>query len=316
MKAEVKTYVATIGFFDGVHRGHQFLIRQVREEAAARGMQSMVVTFPVHPRRVLHSDYQPQLLTTRSEKQQLLEQSGVSRLAWLDFSPAMARMTARDFMQMLYADYGVRVLMVGYDHRFGHGRTDGFADYVRYGRELGMEVLHAEELPGGVSSTTVRNALLQGDVRTANETLGYPFFLEGRVVHGFHNGTGMGFPTANLQVEADKLMPMNGAYCVKVSIAAQGARLGDTKAAWRSTPKAQRLPGMLNIGHRPTLRNGTQRSVEVHIFDFCGDLYDCRIRLEFVDFLRAERQFLSVEELRRQLMADEAACRKLMTIGR
>lgn len=304
MKAEAKTYVATIGFFDGVHQGHQFLIRQLMDEAEARGMRSLVVTFPVHPRRVLHSDYQPQLLTTKSEKQEMLQWSGINCLVYLRFTPAMARMTARDFMRMLYTKYRVRVLMVGYDHRFGHDRTDGFADYVRYGQELGMEVLLAKELPGGVSSTAIRNALLQGDVRTANETLGYLYFLEGKVVHGFRNGTKMGFPTANLRVEADKLIPMNGAYCVKVYRCSALDILGYGTA----------LPGMLNIGHRPTLRNGTKRSVEVHIFDFSGDLYGHRLRLEFVDFLRPEKQFVSVEELRQQLTADEAVCRKLLGV--
>ena len=285
-------YVATIGFFDGVHSGHRYLIQQVMAQAQSRGLQSMVVTFPVHPRRVLQADYQPRLLTTRDEKLELLRQTGIDRLVWLDFDRQMAAMTAREFMQMLRDEYAVRVLVIGYDHRFGHGRTESFEDYVAYGRQLGMETVRANELQGGISSTVARRALLAGDVQLAHHTLGYRYFLQGRVVHGFQNGTRIGFPTANLQLDAEKLVPMNGAYSVSVTIG------GETDPH----------PGMLNIGHRPTLDNGDARSIEVHIFDWHGDLYGQQLRVELADFLRPERKFQSVADLRGQLEADKAEC--------
>lgn len=300
MKALIATYVATVGFFDGVHRGHRYLIEQVCETAARRGMHSMVITFPVHPRKVLHSDYQPQLLTTRAEKERLLKATGVDCLEWMDFDEALSQLTARAFMQRLYDDYGVRILVVGYDHRFGRGRSEGIEDYVRYGEEIGMEVVRAEELPGGASSTTVRKALESGDIQLANDTLGYAYFLQGQVVHGFHNGTGLGFPTANLQVEPDKLVPRIGAYCVRVGIR-QGTGCEPTGS----------LPGMLNIGNRPTLNNGTERSIEVHLLDFRGDLYGDVLRVDFLEFLRPEQRFLSMDELHSQLEADEVRCREI-----
>ncbi len=289
------TYVASIGFFDGVHTGHRFLIEQVKKEAVRRGMQSMVVTFPVHPRKVLQSDYQPSLLTTREEKLMLLRETGIDRVALLDFTKAVAEMSACDFMDVLRREYDVQVLVVGYDHRFGHGRTEGFEDYVRYGQKLGMEVVRARELPGGASSTAVRRALEQGDVQTANSTLGYPYFLQGEVVHGFGNGQKLGYPTANLRTDTEKLIPANGVYYVQVS----GEALGT--AHW---------PGALNIGIRPTLENGTERSIEVNILDFQGDLYGKPIRIDILDFLRTERKFDSVEALREQLKEDERNCRQ------
>ncbi len=289
-------YVATIGFFDGVHSGHRYLIERVREVARIRGLQSMVVTFPVHPRKVLQADYQPQLLTTKDEKLELLAKTGVDKLVLLDFDREMARMTAREFMQMLHRDYAVEVLIVGYDHRFGQGRTACFEDYVTYGKELSMEVLRAEELKGGASSTVVRRALLGGDVALANSKLGYRYFLHGKVVHGFRNGTRMGFPTANLQVEEDKLIPMNGAYGVEVTVAGKVYQ------------------GMLNIGQRPTLDNGEERSVEVHIFDCQMDLYDQWLCVEFLFFLRAEKKFLSVDELCKQLDVDKSDCKRMFSV--
>lgn len=256
----------------------------------------MVVTFPVHPRRVLRAEYQPQLLTTRSEKEQLLQTTGIDRLVWMDFSQELSMLSAREFMQLLQQKYNVYELVVGYDHRFGHNRAEGFADYVRYGQQMGIGVTQARQLPGGLSSTAVRRALANGQIRLANEALGYPYFLEGQVIHGFHNGTLLGFPTANLLLPDDKFVPMNGAYCVRAESAT-----GHT------------LFGMLNIGQRPTLDNGSERSIEVHLFDFHDDLYGRMLKVELVDFLRPEQKFDSTSELHRQLERDEAKCRTLIT---
>ena len=292
---------ATIGFFDGVHRGHQYLIRQVVQCAASRGQASLLVTFRRHPRQVMHADYQPQLLSTFEEKCALLAATGADYCAPLDFTMELAALSARQFMADILRDkFGVRTLVIGYDHRFGHDRVAGFADYVEYGRELGMEVVRAEPFSMGgvnVSSSVVRACLCDGEVAMAARCLGRPYALSGTVVEGFHEGHGLGYPTANLQPEDPcKLVPKGGVYAVKV-------RLQGRQAAFA---------GMLNIGTRPTLDNGDNRSIEVYLLDFSGDLYGCRLTLDFICRLRDEKKFRNKGELANQLRADEAAVRNLM----
>ncbi len=292
---------ATIGFFDGVHRGHQYLIRQVVQCAASRGQASLLVTFRRHPRQVMHADYQPQLLSTFEEKCALLAATGADYCATLDFTMELAALSARQFMADILRDkFGVRTLVIGYDHRFGHDRVAGFADYVEYGRELGMEVVRAKPFSMGgvnVSSSVVRACLCDGEVAMAARCLGRPYALSGTVVEGFHEGHGLGYPTANLQPEDPcKLVPKGGVYAVKV-------RLQGRQAAFA---------GMLNIGTRPTLDNGDNRSIEVYLLDFSGDLYGCRLTLDFICRLRDEKKFRNKGELANQLRADEAAVRNLM----
>ena len=291
--------VATIGFFDGVHRGHRFLIRQVQREAAARGLASSVITFPIHPRQVLQSDYRPRLLTTPPEKLQLLEQTGIWQCILLDFTPHLSGLSARDFMEVLKRRYRIAALVIGYDHRFGHNRCEGFDDYARHGRELGIEVLPAEACRLGdgtaVSSSLVRRLLSEGDVSQANRCLGYTYFIYGNVVGGHRVGHRLGYPTANLQPgHPDKLVPANGVYAVEVEVG--GERHG----------------GMLNIGRRPTIGNGDDRSIEVHIFDFDRDIYGQPLRLEFVRRIRPERKFASINELAAQLRRDSEEIRALL----
>ncbi|MBQ7540619.1 MAG: riboflavin biosynthesis protein RibF [Bacteroidaceae bacterium] len=283
-------YVATIGFFDGVHQGHKCLIRQVRAEAEQRGMKSLVVTFPKHPRQVLATDYQPRLLTTCEEKLRLLRATGVDEIALMPFTRELSMLTAEEFMRTLHVEYGVDVLVIGYDHRFGHNRSEGFDDYVEYGKRMGLDVVLADEYDDGglhCSSTEVRNALGRGDVDVANDILGYRYFVAGEVVNGFHVGTKIGYPTANLRVADEKLVPRNGVYVVKV---------GDHV-------------GMLNIGCRPTLDNGSNVSIEVHIIDYDSNLYGSVLTLEFVKYIREERRFDSVDDLKRQLAQDESTAR-------
>lgn len=296
--------VATIGFFDGVHRGHQFLIHQVMRCAAERGLASLLVTFRRHPRQVMQAAYQPQLLSTFEEKCSLLSATGADCCATLDFSRELAAMSARQFMEEVLKDrLSVRVLVIGYDHRFGHDRTAGFADYVNYGRELGMEVLHAEPFSLGgvnVSSSVVRACLREGEAGMATRCLGRPYALSGVVVNGFHEGHGLGYPTANLQPDdACKLVPKGGVYAVW--------------ASGHMDERRQRGLGMLNIGTRPTLDNGDVQSIEVHLLDFQGDLYGRRLTLEFVSRLRDERKFRNKAELTHQLRMDEQAVRELLS---
>ena len=289
---ELLPNVATIGFFDGVHQGHRFLIEQVYKAAAIRGLASSVITFPVHPRKVMQPDFHPELLTTCDEKVTLLADTGIDYCVMLDFTLDLARLSAKQFMAILKHDYKVQALVIGHDHRFGHNRSEGFDDYVRYGQELGIEVLLAQAYftdTMTVSSSAVRRLLLEGNVSEAANCLGYHFFLNGTVVSGYHVGRKIGFPTANLCVnDSEKLVPADGVYAVYVF-------LGEKKHT-----------GMLSIGYRPTLNNGIDRSIEVHIFNFDADIYNQPMRLSFVRRTRPELKFDSIEELIEQLHKDEA----------
>lgn len=284
--------VATIGFFDGVHRGHRFLINNVVKEAASRGLQSTVVTFDRHPRQVLGSDFQPRLLSTNEEKMLLLSKTGVERCVMLPFSEQMAQMTACDFMKKILRDrLGVRVLIIGYDNRFGHNRSESFDDYVRYGREMGIEVMSAQSflLHGiNVSSSVIRSFLQEGEIEMAENCLGYPYFFTGKVIKGFRVGHELGFPTANIEQDNMlKMIPSPGVYAVKVRI--EGT--------------VELKHAMMNIGTRPTF-NGTQQTLEVHILNFNDDIYGKMISVAFVHKLRNERQFPSKEALSEQLVKD------------
>ncbi|ADV42984.1 riboflavin biosynthesis protein RibF [Bacteroides helcogenes] len=297
--------IATIGFFDGVHRGHRYLIEQVCEVAAMRGLASAVITFPIHPRQVMCSDYHPALLTTCDEKISLLAETGIDYCMMLDFTPEVARLSARQFMAVLKERYLIEVLVIGYDHRFGHNRSEGFDDYVRYGKELGIEVLlaHAyyynkEKTGSTVSSSLIRHLLLKGNVSAAAEYLGYGFFLGGTVVGGYQVGRKIGFPTANLRVDSpDKIIPSDGVYAVYVSL--DGMRYG----------------GMLSIGYRPTLANGTDRSIEVNIFHFDADIYDRPMQVSFVRYMRPEQKFNTVEELIARIRRDEEEINSVLSMS-
>ena len=299
MERSSEARVASIGFFDGVHRGHLCLIEQLRDEAVRRGMGSLLVTFDRHPRTVLSPSQVPPLLTTLEEKERLLRATGVSEIAILPFTLELSRLSAREFMeQVLRRELGVKVLILGYDHAFGHG-GGSLDDYVRWGRETGIEVVRAHELSSlMVSSSKCRRLIEEGDVRGAAEMLGRFYTLSGEVVRGFHVGHELGFPTANLQVEAEKVMPRNGAYAV-----------------WATLADGERHGGMLNIGTRPTIGNGETTSVEVNLLDYDGNLYDQRLTVEFVARLRDERRFDSRSELMSQLALDEAAARELLGVS-
>lgn len=291
--------VATIGFFDGVHRGHRFLINSVTEEAERTGMASMAITFDRHPRLVTGNGYRPQALNTPYEKQLLLGTTGLDICAVLPFTPDLAAMPARDFMKkVLGGRLNVKTLITGYDNRFGHNRAEGFDDYVRYGAETGMEVRRADAfvLNGvNVSSSVVRAFLSEGEVEMAAYSLGYRYKIAGHVVNGMSQGHKMGFPTANIDIDADgKMIPANGVYAVLVRVE------GTTGT----------FAGMMNIGTRPTFGGGDV-SLEVNILDFSGDIYGRKIEVEFVKRIRAERKFASIERLCGQLEEDRNEVRHL-----
>lgn len=296
---EMPELVATIGFFDGVHRGHRFLIDRVIEEAQWSGMSSAVITFDRHPREVLQTDYQPDLLSTLDEKLLLLSKTHVDNTVVLHFDASLAALTAHDFMRdVLQGQLKVRKLIIGYDNRFGHNRSEGFDDYVRYGKELGIEVIRADAfLPDDVrvSSSVIRTCLREGRVEEANRLLGYDYTIESRIVSGYQNGRKMGFPTANLDVtRCQQLLPASGVYAVLV-------RLKDS-VGWKR--------GMMNIGHRPTF-NGTSTSMEVNLFNFSGDLYGQELLVSFISKIRDERKFDSIDALAEQLQHDKVQINKL-----
>ena len=291
--------VATIGFFDGVHRGHRFLIDRAIEEAQRSGMSSAVITFDRHPREVLQTDYQPDLLSTLDEKLLLLSKTHVDNTVVLHFDASLAALTAHDFMRdVLQGELKVRKLIIGYDNRFGHNRSEGFDDYMRYGKELGIEVIRADAfLPDDVrvSSSVIRTCLREGRVEDANRLLGYDYTIESRIVSGYQNGRKMGFPTANLDVtRCQQLLPASGVYAVLV-------RLKDS-VGWKR--------GMMNIGHRPTF-NGTTTSMEVNLFNFSGDLYGQELLVSFISKIRDEHKFDSIEALAEQLQHDKVQINKL-----
>lgn len=285
-------YCATIGFFDGVHRGHQFMIDSLTTMAHAQGRQSLVITFDRHPRQVVHADYVPQLITTTDEKLQLLHATAADRIEVLHFDAQMAQLSAYEFMrQVLHEKYDVAMLLTGYDNRFGHNRAEGFADYVRYGEEMGMKVLQNTpiDIDGlRVSSSLIRRLIVEGNITEASNCMGHPYSITGSVAHGFQEGRRIGFPTANIVPEsAEKLVPGNGVYATRVSV--EGGE-------W--------MPAMLNIGTNPTFQR-QQTTIEAHIIGFEGDIYGRKVRVEFGRKLRDEQRFESVEALQKQLDADK-----------
>ena len=289
----MKGFVATIGMFDGVHLGHQFVLRQMVDLAHEQGLQSLCITFD-------HSPRQEQVLTPLDEKVRLIRQAGIDRVEVLAFTEALKVLTAREFMEQVLRDQmDVRVLLTGYDNRFGHNREEGFDDYVRYGQELGIEVRCLPPLTGDqpllnaqqVSSSYIRQLLSEGKVSEATACLGHPYSINGHVAHGEHIGTELGFPTANLvPLSPYQLIPAPGAYAVKVTL---------------HTPHStsHTLNGMMNIGTRPTF-DGHEQTIEVHILHFHEDIYGLPLSVEFVDRLREERRFDSMEALREQLKQD------------
>ncbi len=289
---------ATIGFFDGVHRGHQLLVFQLCAAAKEHSMASLVVTFRQHPRQVLQQDYIPKLLTTGDRKEQLLKATGVDRVVMLDFSLQLASLSAREFMSFLHDEYNVQRLLIGYDNRFGHNREETFEDYRRYGAELGIVVEEAKAFADGgltVSSSVVRRLLAEGDIMAANACLGRRYGFSGTVEHGFGEGHKLGFPTANLHLAPEQLIPRSGVYAVMVCV--EGIE-GDHM-------------GMMNIGNRPTFGTFSD-TVEVNIIGLDADIYGRRVDVTFADRIRDGRKFASIEQLRAQLTLDRATAIKIL----
>ena len=280
-------YVATIGMFDGVHCGHQFVLQHVVDEARQRGLQSMAITFDKSG---------PQTLTPLDQKRLLLTKTGIDRIEVLTFNDALKQMTAREFMQQELRDrLGVKVLLTGYDNRFGHNRTEGFDDYVRYGQELGIEVLQLPQ-EGEISSSIIRQLVAEGAISKANQLLGNPYTILGSVEHGEHIGTKLGYPTANLVLVDDcQLIPATGVYAVKIRM--------ENSVEWKH--------GMMNIGMRPTF-DGQSQTLEVNVFRLKENLYGQQLQVAFYERLRGEQRFDSIEALKAQLQQDAIEAERIL----
>ena len=292
--------IATIGFFDGVHLGDCHLINMLKKVARERSVQSCVITFDRHPRQVVQPEWCPDMLTTLDEKTQLLKATGIDRCEVLHFDREMASQSARDFMlHTLKERLGVSILVTGYDNRFGHNRSEGFEDYVRYGKEIGIEVIKGEELTVGstnVSSSSIRRMLKEGNIEDATRCLGHEYQLTGTVVAGEHIGRTIGFPTANIRPnDSSKLIPANGVYAVDV--------WSESEEDYSKSEVITRRRAMLNIGTRPTF-DGKATTIEVHIPDFKGNLYGKTLTISFISKIMEERRFDSPEALVEQLNKD------------
>ena len=289
-----RSAVVTSGTFDGVHVGHQKILGRLRELARETGGESVVVTFWPHPRMVLRPDDPPlQLLTTFEEKLALLEEVGIDHLVQIPFTKEFSQLSSDAFIRQVLVDkISTRHLVIGYDHHFGRNREGSFEYLKEHASEYGFVV---EEIPRqdidrvGVSSTKIRRALEEGDVRTACEYLGRPYRLTGTVVQGDQLGRDLGYPTANLRIDSPhKLIPADGIYAVHVE------------------HQQRHYQGMLYIGHRPTIQ-GKTRNIEVNIFDFDQTIYDDELHVDLLDYIRGDMTFDTLEELSTQLAQDKQA---------
>lgn len=283
--------VLTLGTFDGVHFGHKKIIEKLIQNSTLCECESLVLTFFPHPRMVLQDSTEIKLLNTIEERTELLKKSGLDNLIIHPFDQAFSRLTAEEFVStILVQQFNVKKIIIGYDHRFGRNRTADINDLIEFGEKYNFEVeqISAQEIDEvSVSSTKIRNALNEGNVKLANDYLGYSYLLTGTIVKGKGIGRKLDFPTANLQIqESYKLIPKNGVYIIQSLI------------------EKTLVYGMMNIGFNPTV-NGDSKSIEIHFFDFDGDLYSKKIQIQLLDRIRDEVKFENIEKLKEQLSKDK-----------
>lgn len=297
---DFRNAVVTLGTFDGVHKGHQQILKRIKERAKALNGESILLTFWPHPRMVLQpDDNNLQLLNTIDEKIELLEKSGLDNLIIIPFTLEFSRITYLDFIRdFLVEKLNTKAIIVGYDHHFGKNREGSFEQLEECAPIYNFEL---EQVPAemdgdiSISSTKIRNAILEGNVKKAASCLGYPYMVNGKVVSGRKMGRELGFPTANIEVdEKYKLVPADGVYAVQVKIA------------------EKLYNGMANIGNRPTFF-GLSKALEVNIFDFNEQIYDAKISIFFMEKLRKETKFANVEALKEQLSADKREALRVLT---
>ena len=288
----VSNAVVTIGTFDGVHRGHQEILRNMVRRAKELGGESVVVTFYPHPRQVLSHDSGIRFISTQEEKIHHLEALGIDNLIIIKFTKEFASISSEDFIKnCIVKNINPAVLIIGYDHHFGKGRTGDFSMLYELGNQYHFKVEKIKEQDVddmAVSSTKIRHFLKIGDIRHANSLLGYEFSYTGKVIHGQQVGHKMGYPTANIDVaEEFQLIEKPGVYATFVDF------------------DGHSYPAMTYIGKRPTMHDNRPQSIEAHIINYNGDLYDKEIKIRFVDFVRDDKKFDNFEALKQQIGADE-----------
>lgn len=310
--------ILTIGVFDGVHLGHKHLIGQVVRRAKETGCLSAVITFHPHPLAVLQPGWELPALTTPQERQELLQRLKVDIIATLPFTKELAQLSAREFMGLVHQHLNVRELWVGPDFALGRGREGTIPRLQEIGQEMGFTVHTVPPfvLDGQVvSSTRIRSLLAQGDVAEAGRLLGRCVSFQGEVIRGARRGHTLGFPTANLAAEPGRALPADGIYVAHVAISPRSKTPGaadEETAAEPSTDNSGFLPAVVNVGTRPTFNNG-QRLVEAYILDFNGDIYGQTLSVHFVQRLRGEMRFPSVEALVEQIRQDVSQARNILT---
>lgn len=279
--------VASVGTFDGVHRGHRSVLELIAKLAEQKNMQPRAFTFAAHPLALIEPSREPETLTPLWKKKKLIEESGVLPVV-VDFNDELRNTTARQWMQKLHDEYGVKVLVMGYDHTFGNdGVNLSLEDYKTLGEETGIEVVIGDEIKG-VSSSAIRKAVKAGDMEKAREMLGRPYSITSKVVKGNQLGHTLGFPTANIKIEKGIALPKPGVYSAIVKTLYDG----------------KKHPAMVNVGVRPTVMRGDKIVVEAHLIDWKGDLYDKDITVRFLKRMRDEKKFESIDALKQQLAKD------------
>lgn len=295
LSKEIET-VITIGTFDGVHKGHQTILHRLQEVKHSKNLKSIVFTFHPHPRKIILSEKQSiKILTTPSEKIQLLQSYNIDYLIFCPFTKEFANIPPEDFVHYLSTQLNIKHIIIGYDHKFGKDRKGDINTFYQLKDKYHFEV---EQIPAktvneiNISSTKIRQFLLSGDIENANELLGYNYFFTGTVIEGKKLGRAIGIPTANVIVEdEDKLIPANGVYCVNVNV------------------RNKTYKGALNIGTNPTTDNDNSQKIEVHILNFNEDIYHQKIQISFLKKIRDEEKFDSIESLKNQILQDIEWCK-------
>ena len=291
----IEQSVITIGSFDGVHTGHAAILNQLKFEAAKIGGETVVITFHPHPRKILHALEAPSLLTSLDERIRLFQKTGIDHLVIVPFDLRFSELEASEYIdQILVGHFHPKVIVIGFDHRFGKERKGDYLLLKTMGEQLGYEVVEIPEKilkDSKISSTNIRKTLMEGRISETTMLLGYYYQLEGLVIRGDQLGRTLGFPTANMAItETEKLIPTTGVYAVNVKI--------------KKADQTIEAKGMMNIGYRPTV-NGKERRIEVNIFDFNEDIYDLTICVELIAFIRNEMKFSGLDALKAQLAADK-----------
>jgi len=296
---EIKLYkstIATIGTFDGIHIGHQKILNSLARFAKENSLKSVVITFDPHPRKVINKKNSIELINTIEEKKEKIKTLGIDYLIVQKFDEKFSETEANKFVEILKNNINIEKLIVGYDHRFGKNRNADINDLKKYGKELNFEVIEIDALEieeVNISSTKIRSAIKDGNIRLTNSYLGYNFFLSGKVVKGHSRGKELGFPTANLKIDEDKIIPKNGVYLVKSKI------------------DHQDIYGMMNIGYNPTFNNKSKK-IETHFFNLNKNLYGKIIKIELLEYIREEKRFETIDDLIQRLKLDREKCLKLI----